>query len=331
MCNQEHRRPPNRHGFTLIELLVVIAIIAILIGLLLPAIQKIREAANRLSSQNNLKQICLALHNHNDTHGVLPPAVGNIQEPPPGVWDQPGGKPARHGTAHYFLLPFVEQTAAFNDCDWVSHNGINNRTPMKVFLAPGDASRGNGIEQGSGWQRPISSYAANYYALGKARPVQSGGDVITPIPGIDLTNFQTVTTLQLNADTWHAPTAGMKENAIVSIGSGFPDGTSNTIAFMEKMATCQGRNNMLTDDGWNWDYKNGNALWKPVILSTLPPQNQPNENNCDGHRGHALYGGGIALVGLADGSVRTVRATINPQTWYQAIIPDDGMVLGSDW
>src|SRR5262249_31586205 len=104
---QSRRRAPS--AFSLIELLVVIAILGVLFALLLPAIQKVREAANRAACQNNLKQIGLALHNYHDTHKVFP--KGSLNDSP-----APHAAPAM--SFMFFLYPGLEQEAVFNKFDF---------------------------------------------------------------------------------------------------------------------------------------------------------------------------------------------------------------------
>jgi prepilin-type N-terminal cleavage/methylation domain-containing protein len=106
----------RRRGFTLIELLVVIAIIAILIALLLPAVQKVRESAARAQCQNNLKQLGLAMHTYHDGYKKLPPGVG----PYGCCW----------GTWQMYILPYLEQ-ANMHKCEPTAHRSVR-----KVFLPP---------------------------------------------------------------------------------------------------------------------------------------------------------------------------------------------------
>jgi prepilin-type N-terminal cleavage/methylation domain-containing protein len=153
----------RRSAFTLVELLVVIAIIGVLIGLLLPAVQKVREAALRTQDSNNLRQLALAIQNCNDTYGRLPPAYGTFP-----TRDGATGPPAGLGTLQYFLLPFLEQDNVFNSVTVTSDNIMN--TPMRVFMGPADPTMpSTGIVNSMMMGGPFGgcSYSSNFQVFGK--------------------------------------------------------------------------------------------------------------------------------------------------------------------
>src|SRR5262245_61768616 len=135
-------RIAQRRGFTLIELLVVIAIIAVLIGLLLPAVQKVREAANRIKCGNNLRQLGLAAHQYHDVHQHLPPGMGYTPLVTNGVW----------GHHLFHLLPHLEQDNLYKRAwgsvplttgpvtiYWPGNNGVYSQS-VPIFLCPSDPS-----------------------------------------------------------------------------------------------------------------------------------------------------------------------------------------------
>ena len=148
----------TRRGFTLIELLVVIAIIGVLIALLLPAVQKSREAARRISCTNNLKQMGIALHNYHDRHGVLP--IGYTYQLGYG-W---GG----FGWAS-MILPDVEQPALFAAINFdlpawspTLANSTACRTPVAFYLCPSDETSVGGLLDREGLKFAMGSYVASY-------------------------------------------------------------------------------------------------------------------------------------------------------------------------
>ena len=287
-------------AFTLIELLVVIAIIAILVGMILPAIQKVREAANKASSQSNLKQIALATINYADNNNGRMPGCYNS---PSYSYSYTNGVynytyTGDSGSLFFSILPYIEQKALYDSSYFNTsytygtytytynyHYANSSGHPIKLYFAPGDPTADS--------TQSNSSYVSNALVF----PYSSGSSGAARFP------------------------------------ASIPDGTSQTIGFAEayaQMSYC------YTSGGYTYSYNIGRdwggsyTYWSPSAYTSQPFQVLPPRTSASSSIPQGLAAAGIQ-VALMDGSVRGVNFTVSNATWYAACTPAAGDLLGNDW
>jgi prepilin-type N-terminal cleavage/methylation domain-containing protein len=328
-----------RRGFTLIELLVVIAIVAVLIGLLLPAVQKVREAASRAKCQNQLKQIALACHNFADAQsGRLP--YGS---------DRGTGAPTRYGvqSLYFQLLPQLEQEPLWRRYDPAVPKGYYtgpdsiSRVPQPGFACPSDPT-------GDGGRKLVTVIVQIF-------------DTPPPPPPYErqFTGEYAVSSYAFNGQLFARPSRPARFPQTLG------DGTSNTLMVVERLMDCGPPDrpvHSLWAMGLPASFAPGYALssppsdtpseqfWPtspaalvggqvpgrigsltgPAATAPAPPfQVAPRPADCDIRTPHTAHPGGMA-VALGDGSVRTLPAGTTPLAFWAATTPDGGETVPLD-
>ncbi|HVK15038.1 MAG TPA: DUF1559 domain-containing protein [Gemmataceae bacterium] len=333
-----------RRAFTLVELLVVIAIIAILIGLLLPAVQKVREAANRLTCRNNLKQIGLALHNYHDGNDGFPPG-----------YSVAGTDNLEIGGFGGFvrLLPYLEQEALFRRWDltrkWYElPNSDLVGTELKVFYCPSNRSRGRidfaFLEPIAG--RPLPDTAATDYLLCKGANAALCENCQIPAGGrgaFDVNTKTRLTDITDGTSTTFAAGDGAGGNPRFGLRQYWPDTTPATGFFPGQKTYIDqswSQGPAATTELHSLGLKGGGALGITALRGGHPdpfdePMNRPLQlpafdmnqgclnagtaaNTYDTSAGfRSLHPGGCNFL-FCDGSVRFLRDGIAPAT-YRAL------------
>lgn len=326
-----HRSTTTRTAFTLIELLVVIAIIAILIGLLLPAVQKVREAAARAQCQNNLKQIGLAFHSYSDVYKGLP--QGGRDGRPSGQPNQDccnwtdnntaalnaaGQKEDRTGyNWRYQILPYLEQTPLFE----TTSRATLYATPVKAYYCP---TRRAPTVYGSSARCDYNGNAGTQFDNG------------TPTSG------------SANAGSGTVDGVVVRQNVPQIELIRISDGTSNTVMVAEKWLHPNqhgkdgGDNEAWPNAGWDecvvrigggtYTYTHPTS-GATVTIPRTPQFDQDAPNPASGSIWNQQFGsshvGGMNAV-MSDGSVRTVKYSVAPNVWAAACSRNGGESLSLD-